>query len=246
MNEQTLAGMDCVVIDTAPEPQVSVIWLHGLGADGHDFVPIVSQLTITQRLAMRFVFPNAPRIAVTINQGMVMPAWYDIVGFDVSRDQDQAGIMASVDKVHRLIEQQASTPDIGQVVLAGFSQGGAIALRAGLSFDHRLAGIIALSTYLLNPDQLKAWMSPAQADVDIFMGHGQSDPIVPMALGQSGHQALTEAGLAARWQTWPMGHEVCLDEIRCVDQFLAECCLDGGCHQDAASPRAVTGGGFGG
>ena len=224
MKEQTLVDIDCVVVETAPNPQVSVIWLHGLGADGHDFVPIVPQLVTAKRVPMRFVFPNAPRIPVSINQGIVMPAWYDILGFDVSRDQDEAGIMASVKKIDRLIEHESSSPGIQQVVLAGFSQGGAIALRAGLATHHRLAGIIALSTYLLNDDRLNDWRSPVQDDTHVFMGHGQSDPIVPLALGQSAHRALSEAGFQVRWQTWPMGHEVCPEEIQRVDDFLTACC----------------------
>ena len=223
MKEETLAGMDCVVIETSPAPQVSVIWLHGLGADAHDFVPIVPQLTIAKRVPMRFVFPNAPKIPVTINQGAVMPAWYDIVGFDVSRDQDQSGIMASVSKVHHLISDELNRAETDGVVLAGFSQGGAIALRAGLSGPHRLRGIVALSTYLLDAPQLSDWCSPVQQAVPVFMGHGQSDPIVPMSLGQSSHQTLMNAGVSVRWQTWPMGHEVCLDEIQAVDHFLDEC-----------------------
>lgn len=200
-----------------------MIWLHGLGADGHDFEPIVPQLTCAARRPVRFIFPHAPVRPVTINGGMAMRAWYDILGMEIDRDQDQAGISASVAAVDRLIDEQVEAGIAAdRLVLAGFSQGGAIALRCGLARAGALAGLIGLSCYLLDANRLEQWMSPAASSVPLFMGHGSQDPVVPVELGQASASALEAAGLNVRWLTWPMAHSVNLDEIRAINQWLEE------------------------
>jgi len=223
--------MDCVVVDTVPEPEHTIIWLHGLGADANDFVPIVPQLKKTQSLGTRFIFPNAPVRPVTINGGMAMRAWYDIFGFDVDRDQDAAGIEQSVESVLGLVETAHDSAANKHIILAGFSQGGAIALRAGLASKLPITGIVALSTYLLQADSLGLWaLSGSDASLrmsqtattPIWMGHGTQDPIVPLVLGQAAHERLTDAGYSVDWHTWPMGHEVCLEEIERLDQVLGD------------------------
>ncbi len=164
----------------------AVIWLHGLGADGHDFAPIVPHLRAAAARPVRFVFPHAPVRPVTVNGGMAMRAWYDILGVSIDRDQDSKGILASVQSVNRLIKDQIDAGIAAdRIVLAGFSQGGAIALRAGLAQDPPLAGVIALSCYLLQADDLDVWSAAASTSVPIFMGHGSQDPIVPVALGRA-------------------------------------------------------------
>lgn len=219
MKTRTYADLDCVVLDTAPDPMVSIIWLHGLGADAHDFVPIVPQLKSAQAQPVRFIFPNAPIRPVTVNGGVSMRAWYDILGIDIDRNQDTDGIQASVTSVEQIITETAVETPHG-VVLAGFSQGGAIALRTALGSSSPILGVIGLSTYLLGADQLNQWVHPARIDCPIFMGHGQQDPIVPMTLAQASCQALEQSGHDVVWHTWPMGHAVCPPEITAIDRFL--------------------------
>lgn len=223
MNDPDQQKLECIVHDTGPQPEHAVVWLHGLGADGHDFEPIVPQLTSAARRSVRFIFPHAPVRPVTINGGMAMRAWYDILGMEIDRNQDQSGISASVAAVDRLLDEQIDAGmDSANVVLAGFSQGGAIALRCGLARTPALAGVIGLSCYLLDANRLDQWMSPAAASVPVFLGHGSQDPVVPAQLGQASADALEAAGLKVRWLTWPMAHSVNLDEIRAIDQWLEE------------------------
>lgn len=210
------------MVETAPKPSVSVIWLHGLGADGNDFVPIVPQLQSTKDMGVRFIFPNAPIRPVTLNGGMAMRAWYDIFGLDIDRDQDMQGIGQSVRSILGLIQSQFDAPEIHQVGLAGFSQGGAIALRAGLACPHPLFAIVGLSTYLLQAGTLSQWLDPAQAHCPIYVAHGCHDPIVPLGLGEQAHQRLLQVGLDVSFQTWPMAHEVCMEEIAALDAFLSK------------------------
>lgn len=212
-----------MVTETGPNPQHAVIWLHGLGADGHDFEPIVPQLSAASVRPVRFVFPHAPVRPVTVNGGMAMRAWYDILGMDINRDQDQAGIHASLAAVDALIDEQIEAGiEPGRLILAGFSQGGAIALRCGLARKDGLGGVVALSCYLLEAQQLGSWAEPASSQVPLFIGHGQHDPVVPAGLGQAAADQLIEAGYPVRWLTWPMPHSVCLDEVRAIDQWLEE------------------------
>ncbi len=221
MNDIHPEKLAAVVRDTGPDPARCVIWLHGLGADGHDFEPIVPQLKAAAGHSIRFVFPHAPVRPVTINGGMAMRAWYDILGMSIDRDQDAEGIAASVAAVDRLIDEQLESGySPRDIVLAGFSQGGAVALRCGLARHRPLAGIVALSCYLLDQARLEQWMAPANRDLAIFMGHGSQDPMVPVALGQAAARRLEKAGCQVEFRTWPIGHGVCPEELEAIDGWL--------------------------
>lgn len=212
---------DCVEIATGPEPAQAVIWLHGLGADGHDFEPIVPMLGLHRTAATRFVFPHAPVRPVTINGGMRMRAWYDIRGFELSRDQDEAGILASAAAVTALVqrENERGIPD-ERIVIAGFSQGGAIAVHAALRHPRRLAGLLALSTYLLFPQRLEPERHAANANLPVFMGHGTQDPVVPVHLGKELAARLGELGHPVTWRRYPMPHAVSPEEISDIGDWL--------------------------
>ncbi len=213
--------LDCVEQVVGDAPDASVIWLHGLGADGWDFVPIVDELQALGIPAARFVFPHAPMMPVTINGGYVMRAWYDILGTDLVRREDAAGIRASQAQVEALIEREVArgTPR-ARVVLAGFSQGSAIALQTGLRQSERLAGIVALSGYLPLADRLAAERSAPTMTCPIFMAHGKFDPVVPIERGQSSCAALRALGYAVQWHEYPMEHAVCAEELRDIAGFL--------------------------
>ena len=210
-----------VEIDPAGEHRASIIWLHGLGADGHDFEPIVPELGLDPALGIRFVFPHAPRIPVTLNMGMVMPAWYDL---DIQPGQvrhDAEGIERSAGHVRDLIEHERSRgipPE--RILLAGFSQGGAVSLHVGLRYPERLAGILALSCYLLHPERLEKEASAANDGLAIFQAHGTQDPMVPFQAGEATKDHLLDLGYAVEWRSYPMAHQVCLEEIRDVAAFL--------------------------
>jgi phospholipase/carboxylesterase len=208
--------VDAIQIETGPRPQAAVIWLHGLGADGHDFEPIVPELRLAK--PVRFVFPHAPVRAVTINQGMRMRAWYDILQLG-GGPEDEAGLRASQKLTEELIRAQAMPAE--RIVLAGFSQGGAIALLAGLRYGERLAGIMALSTYLPLAGTLAAERAPANADVPIFMAHGQYDDLIPLQRAQASRERLEKLGYAVEWHDYPMPHSVCAPEVADISAFLA-------------------------
>lgn len=221
MNDSSEQKLERVVIETGEHPDHAVVWLHGLGADGHDFEPIVPQLASASRRPVRFIFPHAPVRPVTVNGGMAMRAWYDILGVDIDRDQDMAGIHASVGLVDALLDEQiAAGVAPGNLVLAGFSQGGAIALRCGLARREPLAGLIGLSTYLVESDRLGDWASEGSRSMPLFLGHGSQDPVVPKALGEATARRLQTAGYDVDWQTWPMPHAVCAEEVQAIDQWL--------------------------
>jgi len=223
MNDSSSEMPDRIVHETGPDPRHAVVWLHGLGADGHDFEPIVPHLGSAARRPVRFVFPHAPVRPVTINGGMPMRAWYDIAGMDIGQKQDLEGIVASVRLTARLLDEQiALGVPAEQLVLAGFSQGGAIALRCGLARSQALAGVVGLSTYLPEADTLSRWAHQASASVPVFMAHGSQDPVVPVALGEAGARQLEAAGYLVQWQTWPMAHAVCAEEIAALDHWLEE------------------------
>jgi phospholipase/carboxylesterase len=204
-----------------PSPAVAaVVWLHGLGADGHDFVPMVPELGLPADHGVRFVFPHAPRIPVTLNGGLVMPAWYDIKSLDV-RGQDEAGIRRSDTEVRHLIAREVERGiEPSRIVLAGFSQGGAIALFTGLRHPERLAGIMALSTFLVAPESLDAEATDANRRVPIFQAHGTLDPMVPHALGTMTRDWLTERGWKVEAHDYPMAHQVCREEIVAIGEWL--------------------------
>jgi phospholipase/carboxylesterase len=207
--------------ETAANPTHSVIWLHGLGADGHDFAPIVPELVDPAWPALRFVFPHAPVRPVTVNGGVPMRAWYDIYAFDAAARQDEAGIRASIGEVEALIarEHERGVPS-ERIFLAGFSQGGAIALAAGLCHAERLAGIVALSTYLPIAGTLAAERSAANAATPIFQAHGSADPVVVLPRGSASRDALQALGYAVDWHTYPMAHAVCAEEIDDLRRWL--------------------------
>ncbi|GLQ91309.1 alpha/beta hydrolase [Dyella acidisoli] len=209
--------------ETAANPVYSIIWLHGLGADGHDFAPIVPELVVPEWPAIRFVFPHAPVRPVTINNGMAMRAWYDIYGFDLLSQQDEAGTRESITQVETLIarEQERGVPS-ERILLAGFSQGGAIALATGLRHAQRLAGIVALSTYLPIAHTLANERSAANAGVPIFWGHGTYDPVVALQRGVESRTTLEALGYRVDWHTYPMPHSVCPDEIADLRRWIGE------------------------
>lgn len=215
--------LDCVEIQSPGPTTASVIWLHGLGADGNDFVPIVPELGLGDDHGVRFVFPNAPQQPVTVNGGMRMPAWYDILSVDIADQQDEPGIRASAAEIETLIAHEVESGIAAErLVLAGFSQGGAIALHTGLRHSASLAGIMALSSYLPLHDSLAAEAGTANREASIFMAHGSEDPIIPIALGRTSRDHLTAAGYAVDWNEYSMAHQVCAPEITTVGRWLRE------------------------
>jgi len=220
-----MAGiLPCVEIETHAKPDASVIWLHGLGADGHDFEPIVTELGLPGDLAIRFVFPHAPAIAVTINGGYIMPAWYDIRQSALGIEQDEAGVRQSAKSIKLLIEREIMRGiAASRIVLAGFSQGGAMALHAGLRYPEQLAGIMALSAYLLMPDALENERHSANGETPVFMAHGVTDPVVPLELGELSRMRLEALGMRVNWHRYPMQHAVCNEEIMAIGRWLETC-----------------------
>ena len=208
--------MDAIRIDTGPKPEAAVIWLHGLGADGHDFEPIVPELELAR--PVRFVFPHAPIRAVTINQGMRMRAWYDILQLG-GGPEDEAGLRASQKLTEELIRAQKLPAN--RIVLAGFSQGGAIVLLTALRYPERLAGVMALSTYLPLAGTLAAERTDANRDVPIFMAHGSYDDLIPIDRAQASRAALEKLGYKPEWHDYPMPHSLCAPEIADISAFLS-------------------------
>lgn len=197
----------------------AVIWLHGLGANGHDFVPVVPHLGLSDNLAARFIFPHAPSIPVTVNGGYVMPAWYDILELSIDRKIDLEQIQASAQKVVALIqrENERGVPT-ERIVVAGFSQGGAVAFEAALSYPEKLAGLMALSSYFATKDSIV--LSPTNQNMPIFIGHGTRDPVVPEALGQMATKLLQDKGYAPEYHSYPMEHSVHAHELKDIGKWL--------------------------
>jgi phospholipase/carboxylesterase len=220
------ALLETVEHETGPSPRWTVLWLHGLGADGHDFAPIVPELVRPGWPALRFVFPHAPMRAVTINNGMRMRAWYDIRNFSADElaggdRADSDGVLESVVQVEALIAREvARGVPPGRILLAGFSQGGAIALSAGLRRVQPLAGIVALSTYLPMAPQAAQFLQHAALQQPVFMAHGSADPVVPTRAGDHGAEVLRSLGFELEWHAYPMGHSVCAEEIRDLGDWL--------------------------
>jgi len=213
--------LETIEVQTGPDPRHSVIWLHGLGADGHDFEPIAGQLGLPGNAAVRFVFPHAPVRPVTINGGIPMRAWFDILGIDRSAVQDEAGIRDSAERVSRLIDRECDRGvEENKIVLAGFSQGGAIALHLGLRRRSPLAGIMALSCYLPLGQRLAAEHQAAMNTTPVFVAHGSSDPVIPIAMGRAAYETVAALGLLAEWHEYPMPHAVCPAEIRDIADWL--------------------------
>ena len=209
-----------IEIETRPKPSHSVIWLHGLGADGNDFVPIVQELALPP-VGIRFVFPHAPMRPVTINGGFVMRAWYDIASQDISRREDEQGLRQSQKIVEDLIAQEeARGVAASRVVLAGFSQGGVVALQTALRQPRRLAGVMSLSAYLPLVDKVEKERNAANNDMPVFLGHGTSDNIVPLVLGTASRDQLIKLGYDIDWHQYPMAHSVCAEELEDVSGWL--------------------------
>jgi phospholipase/carboxylesterase len=219
-------SIDCIKIDHGSQPiEYSVIWLHGLGADGHDFVPIVSELRLPKELSVRFIFPHAPVMPVSVNNGYEMRAWYDITSLSIDRQVDRTGIVRSVAAVELLIESEIESGVPAQhIFLAGFSQGAVIALNTGLKTTKRLAGIIALSGYLPFADEAIAAANPVNRDTPIYIAHGTQDPIVPFVLGETAATELQAAGYAVSWHSYPMAHSVCPTEIADISAWIQKYC----------------------
>jgi phospholipase/carboxylesterase len=216
-----MAYLPSVEIEPKIPANTSVIWLHGLGADGHDFVPIAKELTLPATAAVRFIFPHAPRIPVTINQGYVMPAWYDILEMTIDRKVDAKQLRASADQVVALIEREIARGIASQrIFLAGFSQGGAVVYEAALSYAQPLGGLLILSSYLATVDSIQ--LNPANKGLPILIQHGTSDPIVPEALGQKAYRFLMDKGYNVDYQNYPMEHTLCLEQIKDISDWFKQ------------------------
>jgi phospholipase/carboxylesterase len=211
-----------VEVATGADPVASVIWMHGLGADGWDFLPVVREMPLSEGMPVRFIFPHATERPVTINNGFVMRAWYDIAMNDIARLPDERGIRESQQEIGRLIarERDRGMPS-ERIVLAGFSQGGAMALQVGLRHAERLGGIVVLSAYLVLEPSLDTEASAANRLTPIFMAHGTEDPVIPLQLAEASRASLEKRGYRVEWQTWPMPHSVCAEEIVALSEFLA-------------------------
>ncbi|MEO7760419.1 MAG: dienelactone hydrolase family protein [Casimicrobiaceae bacterium] len=217
------AILAAVELETRPNPNAAVIWMHGLGADGNDFVPIVHELDLPGAFGIRFIFPHAPTRPVTINNGHVMRAWYDIVGNNLTNRADEAGIRDSQDRIEQLIaREKVRGIAASRLVLAGFSQGGVIALQTGLRHPERLAGIMALSTYLAMPQALTEEANAANRDVPILMTHGTGDQVIQYAWAESSRRTLETQGYKVEWHAYPMEHSVCFEEVADIGKWLRQ------------------------
>jgi phospholipase/carboxylesterase len=215
--------LPCIELETSPNPTCSVIWLHGLGADGNDFVPIIPELHLPANPAIRFVFPSAPSMPVTVNGGYVMPAWYDIIGRNLMDQEDAEGIKRSAALIIELIEREVERGiDYRHIVLAGFSQGCAMVLYIGLRLPHQLAGIVALSGYLPLALSLNLEKHSANQSTPIFMAHGTFDPVVALDRAQASHSLLANLGYQLDWNEYPMEHSVNHEELNDISRFLQE------------------------
>ncbi|SHO44802.1 alpha/beta hydrolase [Desulfopila aestuarii] len=205
--------------ETGPTPDAAVIWLHGLGADGHDFAPIVPQLHLPPKPGIRFIFPHAPAIPVTVNGGYVMPAWYDIYEMDIDRTVDSDQLLASATAVEKLIERELERGIASsRIILAGFSQGGAVAYQAGLSSTRPLAGLLAMSTYFATSDSIT--LAEANSSIPIEIHHGKFDPVVPEHLGKTAEQFLVAKGYSVNYRSYPMEHNVCPEQIADISSWI--------------------------
>ena len=220
------ALLECVEVATGPAPVASIIWMHGLGADGYDFVPLVKELELNTlpglEAGVRFIFPHAPMRPVTLNNGMVMRAWYDIKMVDLVRQEDEAGLRASQAECEKLIAQEiARGIPAKRIVLAGFSQGGAITLQAGLRHKDQLAGLMVLSSYLPIASTVAAEMSAASKDLPIFMAHGTRDPMIALSRATASRDQLNQLGCTIEWNEYPMEHSLAMEEVRDIRAWLA-------------------------
>lgn len=214
-----MALLPCIEINPDKPASAAVIWLHGLGADGNDFAPIVPELKLPESLPVRFVFPNAPAIPVTINGGYVMPAWYDITAIDIDRQIDRSQLIDSAERVRELIDREIDRGIPSErIVVAGFSQGGAVSYQAALTYMQPLAGLMCLSSYFATRDTITP--NSANKNLPVLICHGSADPMVPERLGREAHRQLLEMGYAAEFKTYPMDHAVCPQEIADISRWL--------------------------
>lgn len=208
-----------IEIEPATPATASIIWLHGLGANGHDFEPVVPELRLPRALAIRFIFPHAPQIPVTVNHGYVMPAWYDILEFGTERKFNAAQLLASAAAVHALIDREIERGiPADRIMLLGFSQGGAVNYQAGLTYDKPLGGMVALSTYFPTAEAIE--VHPANAQLPIMVCHGTSDDVLPLAMAMNSKRYLEKLNLAPEFHTYPMPHSVCAEEVDDISAFI--------------------------
>ena len=220
-----MSTLFCTEIEPKNTADASVIWLHGLGATCHDFEPIIPELNLPADHSIRFVFPQAPEIPVTINNGIVMPAWYDIVEMSIDRKVDEKQLKESAVAVQALIERELERGiSSDRIILAGFSQGGAVVYEAGLSYSKPLAGVLALSTYFATADSVEPNAANSKLPIQIF--HGEMDGVVPVTLGQKAYQQLTEMGHPTAYQSYRMEHQVCMEEIKAISEWLQEILIE--------------------
>lgn len=214
-------ALDCLEVQTGPEPLASIIWMHGLGADGHDFEPVVPEIVRPGERALRFVFPHAPVRPVTLNAGYAMRAWYDIIGLDRAAREDEAGLRESCSEIRALIARENVRGIASRhIVLAGFSQGGALALFAGLTHPERLAGVLALSCYMPLAPRFASERTGANQATPVFLAHGTADTIVDPSLGQASRHLLEGEGYRVEWHEYAMAHSVCAEELADVADWL--------------------------
>ncbi|RUO35734.1 alpha/beta hydrolase [Aliidiomarina sanyensis] len=212
--------LPCVEVEPQEPANAAVIWLHGLGADGHDFEPIVPHIRLPDGVHARFIFPHAPRIPVTINGGMTMPAWYDILEMTIERNVDESQLRASADQALALVKREIERGiPAERIVLAGFSQGGAVAYEAALTADVKLAGVMCLSTYLATHASIRP--SDTNKNTEFLVQHGTQDPVVPEQLGQHARAWLQGKGYTVTYQTYPMAHQVCPPQINDISAWLS-------------------------
>ncbi len=216
--------LSAIQIETENDPDCAVIWLHGLGANGHDFEPIVAELNLSSAIRARFIFPNAPVQAVSLNNGMQMPSWYDLYGLEKDSKEDQTGLKKISVEIYHLIQQQIDDGILAdRIVLAGFSQGGALALYTGLSYSQPLAGLIALSCYLPLRGQIESYAASASRELPIFMAHGSYDDVVPLSFATLAKELLEKQGFGINWHDYACAHTVCTEEIQDIRNFLIKC-----------------------
>lgn len=216
--------LPCIEVEPQIPADAVVIWLHGLGADGHDFEPVVPELKLPDTSAIRFIFPHAPSIPVTINNGMVMPAWYDILDMSIDKKVDEKQLLASSQAITALIDKEISRGiDSTRIVIAGFSQGGAVGYQAALTYTKPLAGLIAMSTYFATSASILPSKENKSLPIQIY--HGRMDPVVPEPLGKIAYEGLKVLGYSVNYQTYPMQHSVCAEEINDISRWIQKILL---------------------
>jgi len=216
--------LPCIEVEPQRPADASVIWLHGLGADGHDFEPIVLELRLPDSAAVRFIFPHAPSMAVTINNGMVMPAWYDILYMSIEKKVDEKQLLASSEKIRDLIDREIERGiDSSRIVIAGFSQGGAVGYQTALTYPEPLAGLMAMSTYFATSESIIPSQENKALPIQIY--HGTMDPVIPEPLGKIAYEELKEKGYGVSYQTYPMQHSVCNEEVMDISRWIQKILL---------------------